>query len=434
MKLSAIQLAMISVGVIILVAVILLFTGVIPGLRNDNAGNNIAGQLSVWGVFDGERAIIDTLVASFNQTYPNIKVSYRRLDERTYEQDLLNALAAGNGPDIFMVKNTWLIKHADKLTPMPTENLPAQTLSLFPDVVAKDFASASGVYALPLYMDTMALMYNKTMLDNAGIAQPPRTWEELESILPKLTRFNSTGQIIKAGAAIGSGSRNINESTSLLSSILLQSGTQMVSPNWQSANFSGGNGPAALKFYTHFAQPSDKSYTWEPTFHYSIDAFSEESVAMIFNFQYQIKNIKAKNPFLNFAVAPMPQFKDAPIENQINYASYFGLGVSNKSKNQRIAWDFVLNSTTNQEASAAFLTAADRAPALRSLISATLNDPELGVFSRQALTSASWPQIDAGKIDAIFSNMVDTVNFGQFSYGAAIRQAELQVTSLMTRQ
>lgn len=424
---------MIAVGLIIVTAVVLLFTGVLPGLR-EKGGSQIAGTLTIWGVFDDERTFTDTLIAPFALKYPKVAVTYRKLDEHTYEQDLINALAAGTGPDIFMIKNTWLIKHADKLSPAPeTTMIPPKVAELFPNVVLNDFTANGKVYALPLYLDTMALLYNKTIFDNAGIAQPPRTWQELEAILPKLTRYNSSGQITRSGAAIGTGSRNINEATSLLSLIMLQTGVDMLDQNQQSASFSRGKGPAALQFYTHFTQSRDKSYTWDPTFHYSIDAFDEESTAMIFNFAYQIPLIRQKNPFLNFAVAPIPQFKEAPIKNQVNYANYFGLGVSNKSKNASIAWDFILEATANDANNVAFLNATGRPPALRSLIAISLDDPAIGVFSRQALTASSWAQIDAPKIDAIFSQMIDAVNFGQSTPQIAIRQAEQQVSALMNR-
>ena len=37
----------------------------------------------------------------------------------SYENDLRDALAAGNGPDVFLIHNSWLTKHQDKLSPAP---------------------------------------------------------------------------------------------------------------------------------------------------------------------------------------------------------------------------------------------------------------------------------------------------------------------------
>jgi multiple sugar transport system substrate-binding protein len=277
----------------------------------------------------------------------------------------------------------------------------------------------------------LALFYNKKIFDNAGIAEPPRTWEDFEKVASKLTTFNRNGQMTKAGGAIGSSSRNINEATSLLSLIMLQKDVQMLSPNLDSANFSRGNGTNALDFYTHFTNPRSNSYIWDATFHYSLDAFAEESVAMIFNYAFQIPRIKDKNPFINMAVAPMPQFKDAPVA--VNYANYFGLGVSKNSPNKDLAWMFILNSTTDQAVNADYLNATARPPALRSTIALAINDPTVGIFSRQALTSASWPQVDASAIDSIFSDMIESVSFGQANSITAIKRAEEQVTAIMNR-
>lgn len=428
MKFTATQLVLIGIVVVIVTAVILLFTGVIPGLRT-NQPSGLSGAITVWGIFDDEKAIGDSLIADFKLAFPNVIVTYRQVDEATYEQDLINALAAGNGPDVFYVKNTWLIKHADKLSPLSQADFPpTQIPQLFPDVVGKDFILNDQVYALPLYLDSLALFYNKTILDQAGIAQPPKTWVEFENVVKKLTRFDNVGRIARAGAAIGGSARSINEASDLLSLVMLQQGTQMVSPNLSQATFSESKGKAALDYYTSFARPNSRTYTWDPLFHYSIDAFSEEKVAMIFNYAFQIAQIKEKNPFLNFAVSPMPQIDP---DKAVNYANYWGLGVSNKTSRPDLAWAFVLSATIDEATNLHYLNSAKRPPALRSLIAISMDDPVVGVFSRQALTATDWPQVDATAINIAFTRMIDFVNSGQLTSSRAIEQAEEEITRLM---
>lgn len=431
MQLSKIQIILIGAGLLIITLIALLFTGVIPGLRTNEAA--IKGELTVWGVFAPETTVINTLVADFQKKNPQVRINYVEKNSGTYEADLINALAAGTGPDIFFFKNSWLPKHGNKILPLDPKKYPVQKLAEdFPDVVSADFASGGKVYALPLYIDTLALYYNKTIFDNAGIAEPPKDWAQFVEFNRRLTKFDSTGRITRAGAAIGSGSRSINESTDLLSLIMLQFSTPMVTENLSAADF-GQNGLKGITFYTNFANPRvGMQYTWDPSLHYSLDAFAEENVAMIFNYAYQLPRLKEKNPFLNIGIAPMMQLPKT--ERAVNYANYWGLAVSKKSQFADLSTQFMLDSTTDPATNGKFLNAAIRPPALRSLINRNLNDATFGIFVRQALTAKSWPQIDSTAVDRIFTQMLDLINAGRLPAATATEQAETQLTALIQRR
>src|SRR3989344_4982371 len=127
-----------------------------------------SATLEFWGVFDDKRVFLD-IVKKFQSTSRDIKVNYKQFSYEDYEKGLINALAAGTGPDIIMIQNTWLPRHKDKLTPQPTPTKDnkegflsiADLKSQFVDVVYDDLTSGGKIYALPLYVDTLALYYNK---------------------------------------------------------------------------------------------------------------------------------------------------------------------------------------------------------------------------------------------------------------------------------
>ena len=202
------------VGVVVLF-LILIFTGVIPGLRTASK-KQVKADLDFWGVFD-KSSVYQNVIDQFQDLHQGIKINYRQLDPETYENELINALAAGRGPDIFMIHNTWLPKHYDKISPLPEEklNIAVYGDQLFPKVVKTDFTSNDTIYAFPLSIDTLALVYNKDIFDQSGIALAPTTWLEFQNIVPQLRILDKTGKISRAAAAIGGSNKSVNRATDL---------------------------------------------------------------------------------------------------------------------------------------------------------------------------------------------------------------------------
>jgi multiple sugar transport system substrate-binding protein len=413
-----------AIGFVVLFGA-LVFLGIIPGLKPNTATQKIS--LAVWGVFDSN-AIIQEIVTSLGSQF---EIQYREFNINTYESQLINALAAGTGPDVFMIHSSWLPKHFDKLTPVAAEQFSIpQFQSLFPTVVEQDFAPNGFIYASPLYIDTLALFYNKDLFDTAGIALPPKTWADFETLIPKLRKLDGSGQIVRSAAAIGGSKQSISRATDLLSVLMLQSGVAMTDRDFTRSQITE-NGLNPLLFYVDFANPASAKYTWNDNFRNSIDGFAEESIVMMFNYAHQIPTIKQKNPFLNFGIAPLPQPINAT--KDVNYANYWGLAVSNRFPDPVGAWNFITAFTTNPNIITHYTTQTDRIPALRNLLAQMQNDPERGVFARAALSARSWPQVNSSAIETIFSNMIKTVIDGITIPRDALQKAESEITALMQR-
>lgn len=418
-------LLLIGLALIIAVAAILIF-----GVRR-GPEQQISGDLTLWGVFDPP-SVINQLINDYRRQRPRVNIRYEELDPRTYEQDLLNALATPTGPDFFMFRNSWLPKHFDKLAPLTNGQLTIGALrDLFPTVVEQDFAPDGIIYALPLYIDTLTLFYNRDTFDTKAVANPPKTWLEFQDLIPKLVEFDKTGRISKPAAAIGGTARSINRATDILNLLMLQSGVEMVDENFTRAAF-GFDGLDSLNFYTQFANSRGSYYTWSDSLPYSIDSFAEGKIAMMFNYSHQIAALKEKNPFLNFGVSAIPQ--PSQTEKIVNYPSYWGLAVSAKSPNAVAAWDFISFLTANSETSRRYLQTTGKPPALRTLIASYSNDPTLGIFARQALSARSWPQIDSNTVENIFSKMIENVIIGRVAADEALKRAENEITALMQKR
>jgi len=393
-------------------------------------------ELEFWGVFD-DSDIYKPLIEDFNASFPKIKINYYKKTYQTYERDLLEAMAGGRGPDIFMLHHTWPTRYEDKIWAAPSELITLKELAdNFVDVVYTDFVSNGYITALPLSIDTLALYYNKDIFNTAGLPQPPTTWEEFLTDVEKLTIKDERDNIIRAGAALGT-ARNVNRSTDVLALLMLQSGAQMVNEQRTQATFAqkinldGKDfypGQRALEFYTDLANPLKPVYTWNTRMDYSMDSFSEGKAAMMLNYSYQMPVIQATSPYLNFGIAPMPQIEAS--NNNVNYANYWGLTVSHNCQNPNEAWQFIVW-LTDKENAQKYLELAEKPTARRDLILGQKDDPDLGVFAEQTLTAYSWEQVDNSAIETILADVIESVVLGVATIQKAINKAASDITLLM---
>ncbi len=428
--------------------------------------------LEYWRVWDGPDAFQE-IIEKYNQMHPYVTINYTKLRYDEYEEKLIDAFAEDRGPDIFSIQNTWIRKYKNKIAPLPpsiTMAYPVQKgtikketvielrtkksltpkdiLNKFVDVVYNDVViketdektkkTEEKIYGLPLYVDTLAMFYNRDLLNNAGIVQPPLFWnKEFYKDVKRLTKQNNKGQIVQAGVALG-GSDNIARASDILSVLMMQSGAIMMDEDrrvlFHLEQFDANNqaynpGKMALRFYTDFANPAKEVYTWNKNMEYSLDLFAQGKLAMMFGYSYMIPQIKAKAPKLNFSIAPLPQIEG---NDDVNFANYWVEVVSKKiltdpediKKGEKYvkqkldtAWDF-LQFLTSEEQAKIYLEKTKRPTALRSLIEWQLDDQEISVFADQLLTAKSWYKGNEPKAaENIMKEMIDE---------AVARQMELE--------
>jgi multiple sugar transport system substrate-binding protein len=427
-------------------------------------------SLEVWGLFDSQDAYgkIFEAYKALNPVVANI--TYRKLTPDTYRNDIVEALAMGQGPDIILIQNNWLPSFKNMLAPAPAEIINEQKMkNNFVDVVANDFIDQGSVYAVPLSVDTLALYYNKDLFNAAGIIFPPSNWNDFLADSKKLTKTDSQGQLIQSGAAMGT-AININRPTDILVNLMMQNGTEMtdakngeVTFNSGSSSLTGGvgnPGKNALDFFVQFARRNSPYYCWNNNMHYSIDAFSEQKLAMMFNYYYQKEAVSAKSPKLNFEIVPMPQLPDT---QPVTYASYWGFGVlknktsakpGNVTNDIRIkeAWKLLSFLTIKPEVSAdaaassgskknmppanfdaakAYLEKTPMPAARRDLIELQKDDPKLGVFAMQNLIAKNWYQKDPQAIEGVLLEMINQINKGQFKTDEGLGFAVKKINQLI---
>jgi multiple sugar transport system substrate-binding protein len=404
--------------------------------------------LEYWRVWDGPDAF-EEIITAYNQLHPFIKINYKKLRYSEYERELLEAMAEDRGPDIFSIHNTWVKKYQNMLTPMPDtitmaypivkgsikkEVIPElrtkKSLSLgdlqnnfvdvvygdvvYPEIVEKEVVGER-IYALPLSVDTLAMYYNKDLLNNSGIPETPSYWNTaFQQTVKKLTKQDTKGNIIQSGVALG-GSTNIERYSDILSVLMMQNGTVMLEdgrvlfhsiPSYLK-NDNIFPGLEALRFYTDFANPAKEVYSWNSEMENSLNLFIQGKLALFFGYAYHLPEIKTGAPKLNFGVAKLPQIEGS--SRQINFANYWVEGVSKKSEHITEAWDFVQFMASSEQVKK-YLDKVKKPTALRALVNDQAADDDIKVFVEQVLTAKSWYKgDDANAAEIIIGEMIDSM-------------------------
>ncbi len=392
--------------------------------RPAGTGDTLDQPLIVWGLWQDSGQMQPISDAFTSQT--GVKVEYKKIASvGTYEQDLLAALAEGRGPDVFVIHHTWVEDKRGLMSPAPPEVIDERAVQEeFVEVVGKDLIRDGFIYALPTSVDTLALYVNNDILNGSGV-RVPRTWDEFQRAVERVTRVSRTGQLLQSAAALGT-ARNVNRAGDILQLLMLQSGMEILNPAGR-IDIASDLGERALTFYTDFSNKSKKVFTWDLEQDLSIDAFSEGETAMMINYSYHIPTIKAKNARLNFSVAPVPQIADS---SPRTFASYWPFAVSNSSRAPVTAWQLV-RFITNAESANQLSTATGMPPARKDSVETFSRDPDLGVFADQALTAAAWPRVDIVASDGIFNRMIDDVVTGAATPRDALSRAQDQLQQII---
>lgn len=387
-----------------------------------------------WKTFE-ESENVQQMISDYTSAHKNVTISFVKKDIKDYEEELVDALASGQGPDIFSIHNDWLPKHQDKIAPMPEGKMSLRIYKdSFVEVAANDFISENKIYAIPLAVDVLGLYYNKDILNSAGISQPPATWPELVKDVQKITKVSQPGSFSRSGIAMGT-SDNVNRAVDILSLLMLQNGTKFYSEDLRSAQFdqsqilpasneSFNPGAIALTAYTQFANPAKTSYTWNDRSDFSLDAFTQNKLGMMFSYAYAQPAIRAKAPNLRWGVTSVPQTSvDA---TKVNFANYWGETVSKSSKNSALAWDF-LNFISSKAELTKYYEKHRLVASRKDILPSQVSDIDIGPFAESALTARSVYKKDANLFEGVFLKMIDDVILRNFESEEAIRSAVQQI-------
>jgi len=419
-------------GAFIVVAV-LIFAGVLPGFKKNPEG--LSGEVLLWGTVPLE--VMQPLLGELNNNYGNeFRILYEEKSAGTFENDLLDALAAGAGPDLFILPHNLILRHEDKVSPISFELISERDFKNTFIEQGELYMTKSYTRALPLYSDPLIMYWNRDMFSSANIAKPPEFWDELIAMVPRLSEVGNSKQIIQSAVSLGEFS-NVLHAKDILSMLILQTGNKITDFDIEGKiqpvltelveGFSSQPVESVLRFYTEFSNPAKPVYSWNRSIVNSKEAFISEELAIYFGYASELDEIRTKNPHLNFDVAVVPQIRD--IKNRLTYGNMGAIAIAKKSDNPQtaVAVSFILS---GRDFAQSLSNALGIAPARRDLLSIRQSDAFKSIFYESALLSRGWLDPDPNKTYMIFKNMVENVGSGRFRISEAVMSANRQMEKI----
>lgn len=473
-------------------SLIVTMVGAFSGCSNKDKATTSTVTLYWWrNKFDAPIEVLKKTAATYTQKNPNVKIEVVIPDDTNYEaykSEAKDALASWktikNAPDILSIKGEDLPDFATSLAPAPSGLFDVQTKAkklskssvgyvrdLFYPIVGKSSILVNPkdkkeyLFGLPMALDTMALYVNQdlykraienikntnTSTDNAQktekdillkrFKKPPLTWKDMVDFIP-LSTVKAGNDITISTIALGE-STNVDHSYDILSNIMLQNGTGMVSEDFNSATFNqsegfysptGSNGIKALNFYMQFSNPASKTYSWNKSLPSDYDLFGQGKLMMMPHFASTytmlVNDFKDMKPQIQ--ASSFPQIADPTIANNASKLKttakmWLETAPSTKgdSAKQAEAWKFIHYITTQDQT---YMSSMQ----LPSALIGKAGKSRFSAFNEASKYADTWYKgNDASSINLIFARMIAESSINKNASQASLDKATTDVTKVL---
>ncbi|MEV6965969.1 extracellular solute-binding protein [Hamadaea sp. NPDC051192] len=153
----------------------------LTGCGGGDGGAGDAQTIEIWTMGDKAKQMTEISAAFTADTGIEIKV--QSIPWKNARDKMSAAIASGNGPDVVQVGHSFLAEFADAGALLDLSG----KLSAYPELDGAKFFPASAetmkvggaAVSVPWIADTRVLFYRTDVLQQAGVAKAPATWDEL---------------------------------------------------------------------------------------------------------------------------------------------------------------------------------------------------------------------------------------------------------------
>jgi multiple sugar transport system substrate-binding protein len=131
--------------------------------------------------------IFEAIAEEFEAKNPDIDIQLEVVNWDNLEQKLTTDVAGGTPPDISIIGTRWLAGYVEEGIAEPLDDYMSDEFrAKFIDVFLEPSVFDGVTYGLPVAASARAMYYNEALFEQAGIAEPPATWDELRSAAEKI--------------------------------------------------------------------------------------------------------------------------------------------------------------------------------------------------------------------------------------------------------
>jgi multiple sugar transport system substrate-binding protein len=158
------------------------------------------------------------------------------------DQKVAAAFSGNKGPDVLLLGPDQIPQYVKSGSLAPVDQVVESAKSSFLPGALSALTTDGKLYAAPIYHTVTTTLYNKKLLDKAGITTPPQTWDEIKAAAPKLKQ---AGVATLDYSASPEATLNLN-----FYPLLWQAGGSVFSSDGKKAAFNEAPGVEALTFLT----------------------------------------------------------------------------------------------------------------------------------------------------------------------------------------
>ncbi len=242
-------------------------------------------------------------IARFNEAYPGVTVKWED-HQATFQDDLRNAFAAGNAPDVInlSISEGWVSDYATQGLLMQLDDaVPASVVNqYFPNLWNEQLVNGKH-FQLPWYQGINVDLVNKQILDQAGVkvADFPKTVQELPALCQTIKAKTGTLCDIRL------------TTNDLLAQMTYEGGVKVISDDGKKFTFDSPDAVAWLQMYVDMVKAGtvDKTVLVTDQDRTGLDLFSSGKAAFYATGPNLIRDVRANNPglygYLDVVPAPV---------------------------------------------------------------------------------------------------------------------------------
>ncbi len=133
-------------------------------------------------------ALLEAAAASYSEANPDVTITVQAVPFGDLLTTIRSQGGGAGGPTIASIYDLWLPELArDGLVEKAPEAVSGDVSAAWPTGIAAAASVDGAVYGIPNEINVYALNYNKALFEEAGIAEPPATWDALKEAAAAIT-------------------------------------------------------------------------------------------------------------------------------------------------------------------------------------------------------------------------------------------------------